>query len=51
MDCPHSGTVIHYSECMEPEDGAMSVLFSYQQVQCIQKGSRLQAAEIENVAV
>jgi hypothetical protein len=29
----------------------MSVLFSYQQVQCIQKGSRLQAAEIENVAV
>jgi hypothetical protein len=56
MDWPHSGTVMHYSRYLYPQDGAMSVILSSQQeaalsVLCVQEGSCLQAAEIENVTV
>jgi hypothetical protein len=44
VDWPHSGAVMHYSRCVEPHVGAMSVLLSSQQeavvcVLCIQKES------------
>jgi hypothetical protein len=61
MDWPHSGAVMYYSRFMEPQDGAVSVLLSFQQeaflcMQCIQKvtavmGSCLRGAEIKNVTV
>jgi hypothetical protein len=31
VDWSHSGAVMHYSEYMEPRDGAVSVLLSSQQ--------------------
>jgi hypothetical protein len=44
MDWSHNGTVMHYSQYVEPQDGAVSIVLLPQQettacVQCIQKES------------
>jgi hypothetical protein len=44
VDLLHTGAVTHYNRYVEPRDGAVSILLSFQQeavvcMQCIQKGS------------